>query len=598
MWERSRSSFERLSVASCLLVLTVTSYSAFSLYQRSEYFGRIGLTHHQWLTGATLKYVGNWQHDGLWNDRLLMLESPYSIESQTFESRGTYVSYLPGPQLEVYALSLLVPGVPTIQVLHAFNLANHVAIAALIAFIVYRLANEADGVFREMFAAIAPCIYLLHPTPYYNQSLLFYADQGVMLPFAGVVALEAAIRTSTRARPGLQVCQFCVLLAATFIDFLGFSLAAVLFVFRVIRPLLSHGRRARAVVAARELVLSAAPLVAAVVLVLQAANAGQMEMLRYKFLFRTAISPAGAETVSDLWRQFFLDNLGRDETALMIRGLVVASALLVLRERPEAAVVSLIGFGACLLHTVLLRNHSIEHDFAPLKFFLPLSYVTFGVAPIAVIHAVKRLASHTMTLVTSSRERRFQPLNWRLEAFTTRFGRITLLDPPIVLALVISVNTVSYLRVKRSGDSTLPAVEPVTWRSRFPVMRLPHEEIILWLSAHARFEHVFVGKGFRIDAVPPQALAISRKRVYEFSDPDTLSQLFNSVDATFVAILPEADAGCLSGGRRQATIKAEGTDWSVIELQPPLSAAIGCLVVRQAYRPDVFPTPPIAPTAK
>ncbi len=244
--ERAAAAIARMSMAALLSLLMFVFVAGFSLYQRSEFFGKLGLEHHQWLTGSTLKFVDNWKHDGLWNDRALMLEYPRSIERPTLTSRGIYPSYLSGAALEIFTVSQIVPFASTLQVIHAFNLANQIAVAALIVFIVLRLSQDPDGIYRYMFATIASFIYLMHPTPYYHHFLVFFADQAVMLPFAGVLALEAAIRSRVAPATRLRAVQALLLGSAAFIDWLAFSLAAMLFLFRVIRPLASLAPRTTA----------------------------------------------------------------------------------------------------------------------------------------------------------------------------------------------------------------------------------------------------------------------------------------------------------------------------------------------------------------
>ncbi len=543
------------SRARALVSLLLLAAAAFSVYERSQYFGRLGLDNQQWLTGSTLKFVDNWKRDGLWSDRALMLEYPRSIENQTLESRGMYPSYLPGAPLEIYVLSQVLAFVPPLVVIHLFDLANHFAIVALVAWIVYRLSHGIDAFCRHTFAATAACVYLFQPTPYYFHAAVFFADQAIMLPFAGIVALEAAIRSRKDSAQGLRIVQLLALTAAAFIDWLAVSLAVMLFTFRVIRPPVGQRRERLVAVAARESLLFLGPLIAVAALLFQAWHGGQLDLLRDKFLIRTALSTDGSLVVESVWRQFFLSNLGRVQTLLLLLSSAFALVLLTRERTAQAATVSMIGFGACVLHTFLLRNHSIQHDFASLKFYLPLAYATFGLLPLAVL---SEIAWPSATIRRS-------------------------------VCMVLCGLAACYLGVERNGHVLLSLNDQYDWRGRFPEMRLPNQELVAWIGEHARFEDVFVAKNFNIDAQPPQALSISRKRVYQFRRPEELDQFFQqNSQATFYGIVPSRDADCLDESARKATVQSEGTEWVVVLLSGRVAATLPCLLSTEDYRADVL----------
>ncbi len=254
-------------------------------------------------------------------------------------------------------------------------------------------------------------------------------------------------------------------------------------------------------------------------------------------------------------------------------GSAVAVVLLFVDDAAEAATVSLIGFGTCLLHTLLLSDHSVSHDFAALKFFLPLSYAGFGLLPIVAINFIQRASSVTTRLSAGDRQLFFRPFAWRVELFTKRLGYIRLLDPAICLSLLMAVWMSEYMYSHRN------------WRANFySQMRLADEEIVRWLGQHARFEDVFVGRNYRIDFQPPQAMAVSRKAVYQFKTVEDLNKFFRQNSrATFYGIVASQDAGCLAGSQRLVTLNSDGTEWVIARLAEPLAAVAPCLVSTEDY---------------
>src|SRR5262245_20700825 len=102
----------RRRVVIVLLSVAFVIAVAAGIIERLPHIGTLTEGHHQWLIGHQIKFVDYWSLDGLWTDRLLTLESPRSIETETIAARGVYVSYLPGGTLQLYLLHRLLPDLP------------------------------------------------------------------------------------------------------------------------------------------------------------------------------------------------------------------------------------------------------------------------------------------------------------------------------------------------------------------------------------------------------------------------------------------------------------------------------------------------------
>jgi hypothetical protein len=136
---------------------------------------------------------------------------------------------------------------------------------------------------------------------------------------------------------------------------------------------------------------------------------------------------------------------------------------------PDAISIPLSLFFAFLLHTYILKNHAMEHDFSALKWQFLLAMVPFTLFP----------------MLCSG--------EWLLRG---NLRQIATFGLPILGCVWLFFG---YPKAK----------------IRFPKPELDYEEVALWLNQHAAFLDVFFSPDLEIPENPPQLLAISNKRVYK-----------------------------------------------------------------------------------
>ena len=240
-----------------------------------------------------------------WKDRVLTLESPHSIETQTLGSRGAYVSYPPGGTLQIYALHRLMPGWPLPTVIWVYGLALQALIALICGLLTFRMIEPPNRGGLALFFPIAASVtYLFQPVPYYFHPMVQLGYQAVLLPFAIAVYLEFVIRTAPR--PGLLWLQAAVIGWMAALDWLFVPFGLALMLFRFISPLPSwRPTGAFRTLVGTSLQIWLLPTLICVAFVANVYVNGLMGELVSRALIRTAIavascSPSGTSSTSSL----------------------------------------------------------------------------------------------------------------------------------------------------------------------------------------------------------------------------------------------------------------------------------------------------------
>ncbi len=531
------TSLWRGRAATLVAAVALIGAVAFGLVQRWQFVGSLYDLGHQGLTATTAIGVDNWERDGFWNDSGSLVEIPASIEFEGIQDRSLYVSYPPGAQIEIFLLRKSFPGVDTTTLAQLFGLANQIAIALLSYLIVMALPFVGP---RRLFATISASLYLLHPIPYYWHATVFFADQAVILPFAVAIYLEARIRTQP-AKWHLWA-QAVILGMMAYIDWLIIPFAITLFAFRLISPI-EGGFAGRTKQAIAIFLLPAVAIAThlAVVLYLHRTFA-----LLERFVFRTGVSNSGAAYVKNFFQQFFVEYLGLATTVLIVMTAVFFGARLVFNRRDQVAAIALVGIGSCVLQVFLLRNHSVNHSFAALKFIFPLCYATFGLMPLSILDLLRRRAG------ASVRGSRAGP--GKSSATLGLAGGL------------MGLFALGYLMAERTG-----------WQDLFPPRVLTNGEIARWLGAHAGYDDVFVSNEVDIQKYPPQVMVISRKYVWKFETAPDLTRFVNGLPAGAVVHLIQrvGKLGCPENAIGD-TIAVVG-DYSVIRVAAPLATVAQCV---------------------
>jgi len=160
---------------------------------KTDYSNLGGL--HSWLTGSSIIFTNNWLKDGIVADKFTMLEKPYSIESQTLESRSPYVSYPNGTILITYSIAKML-GKDQIDVrfIKILDIVFYGLDALLIGFIVYlilrylfKIKTRKGKIFISILLA---SVWIMLPNNMYYLKNVFFSDQLILFFTCLLVLLE------------------------------------------------------------------------------------------------------------------------------------------------------------------------------------------------------------------------------------------------------------------------------------------------------------------------------------------------------------------------------------------------------------------------
>lgn len=507
----------------CAIILATFAYS---LQLRAPFLGTLSDNHHQWLTASTIGFVENWEEDGFWNDAGITMELPKTIDRQYLKDRSPYISYPSGSTIQIYILKQLFSSLPTLTLIQYFDLFNQLAVALVLASIIALSAPA----YPYVFATVTAIVYTLHPMPMYWHSVVYFADQAIILHFSLILLLELLIRKrepSKRSR--LMILQSIMLAIATSIDWLGVMLTTALGIMRLASPL--DKKLSWKYLFYTGLQLGTGPMLVLLIWIKQVYIVDGIGFLRWNFSYRTGsnsfASPLGR--FCNIFITPFLRNRFAEVDVAVIYGGFLFCVYRFIRNRKDAAIcVSLIAILTCIMMGYFFAQHTYEHDFTCLKFVVPLALIGYGLLPSYAVAALGKKLSHM------------------------RLAPILYLFALACTAIIINYKTYS------------------NWKVFFPKPHVYNQDLAEWIRKNATFNDVYVSKDFLIPNVPPQKIALSRHSVYNFANVVELERYMRNTptDAKFYGII-EANKSAPCGIRQSdivAKVRSENRDWLFVTL--------------------------------
>ncbi len=513
-------------------ILVICATFIYSCQLRAPLLGTLSDTHHQWLTGSSIKFTDYWMEDGFWADDGLTMDYPRTIEKQAIQDRGPYFSYPSGSTIEIYLLRQLVPHIPAITVIRYFDLFNQLAVALTLAAIVILSCRS------HLMAISAALIYIFHPIPMYWHSMVYFADQAIILPFSLVLLLELLIRQSLpcHRRNKLLAAQSLLLTMAAFTDWLAVMLITSIGIFRLISPI--NERISFRYLVKTALQLGAGPAIALSVWAWQVYLMDGYEFLKWNFSYRANTGlPNPIERFSQLFvKRFVFDYFRDDEIYLFYLSFIFCIYQFIVNRKNPVICVSLISMLTCMLMAFVFYQHTWEHDFTALKFMVPLALISYGIMPAYLADGA--------------------------EKFFPRFKDAS-------LCVFIALAVYSY-RVNNEHF--------VKWNVQYPNPHVFHQDLALWIGKNSTFDNVFIGKNFTIAHIPPQKISMSHHAVYSFDKLAELDTFIKSTphDAKFLGIISKNDArNCpINTADIIAHVQSERIEWLIVKLDMDSDAAL------------------------
>ncbi len=525
MFVKNRQNLSQTLPLSIAIALVVAA-AIYGFYLRQPYIGTLSYHHHQWVTASSMLFAENWWYDGFLNDHGLMLEIPKSINEPDIAQRLPYVTYMPGAFLEIFALKSLFPATNTLALIHTFNMVNQWIIASCMLLLVWILMPHISHTLRAVFSCVAALTYMLHPGAMYWHSMVFFADQAVLVYVALSLLCEAWIRSHAARLPAHADTLLALLVAlAVAMDWLGLVLACVLCLFRLIAPV--HQPKQLAAVAW----LMAGPLLLLMLWAGEVYSTGDIDFVIGKWIKRTSLGLSFADRLNALFgaHPLFGHIKAVDAIALYL-AFFYFSVRWLKNKKDVGATIIMISYATCMLHAMIFAQHTQVHDFSALKFMTPLTFAAYGLLPLSIINHLRK---HPYIASVCA----------------------------AMLALLIAA-------------VGLPAHSK--WQDKFPPARIRAKPIADWLREHGGPKDIFIGKNFSIGHFPPQLVAMSRHLVYGFSTVQDMRVFLSrqKPDAALYAIITQSDAAACPAA--QGSLKGQvqvKENWYIIALgSPPLSS--------------------------
>ena len=493
-----------------LIVISFLFILSFCL--RYEYIGTLSDDRDQWITAHSLLIIDNWFEDGIFNNRFLGITIPNSIEFNSISERFPYISYPGGAQIIIYIIKLLFPSFETLKIIHYYGFLNQYLISLIIFFIVLNFKFKNRDI-KILFATFAGSSYIFFPFPYYSHIGNYFSDTAVILFLVIIYYLEVKIQifiSRGKLPIHLYLSQTFFLTIAAFIDYVAISAALVIFIMRFIHDFDNLKKKYYLIKNFLQLVLPVILVFSFYFLYLH--NEGYGENLYNVFLQRAAFPNSINENFFyNLLNNFLLFFIKWKSWSIYIIPMIFCYFYFFYRYLKSKSIhyyIAIIGFSVGFVHLLLLSHHSSNHEFSTLKFYVPISIGFFGTMPLSIFSLNK-----------------------------TKLVNFFFKERLIFIYLLIFYSFFICAKFIFTGKTNI-----------FPKPYVKNSEFAYLIKEHAKFEYVYLtnNKTFEIQNLPPQMLAISKKKVYYFSNYNSLIIYYNKIlklnkNAIFIFTLDHKD---------------------------------------------------------
>lgn len=515
----NRSPLWHLAAVVLLAVFTVTVF-IYTVHIRRPWFDTLSETGHQWQTASTVLFAKNWYREGIFKLRFAQLQAPLSVENPSIDSREVYMSYPPGAVLPVFILAKIAGREPSFPEVMKYDLANHLLIALFISFIAYLflIQLKIHPLNAFLFALMPPAVVLLMPGPVYYFQKVFYTDEAALLPYALVVFIEL-LRDSCKGRRMdklLNIILGLILFYGFITDWLFVFLAMTLFIKRVLSGEIPVNKGLSTFIKNSSAIWAPA-LIAFSLFMAQVAYFNFWQGVFDKFLFRSGLAGSGMEQGPSFsykfWNVFITDSFGRAGMGLLLGSIGLFVVLIVsgiidrvrgrnyTREKFKVLWLTGMLILPCLLQVYALRQHSYIHDFAALKFIMPLSLIPFVIAP--------------YLLIMGCREKIPQGIKGIF----------------IILLLNLAVLVPAGLYI---------AGEHPHYRKLYPVPSPAYKNLARYFK-NIKYNDIIFSPDFQVPLNPPHAIAYTMKRVYPYYSKENIGEKVKDIREPYNVVIMRLD---------------------------------------------------------
>ena len=442
---------------------------------------------HEELTAFSLNVVNNWLIDGIINDKFVMYTEYASVEFENNNNRNVYLSYPPGALIPLY-LTAKVSGKNEISIgfIKRFVQLEYylsIILLSLLFYICLRLIEVKSRWLILSLPVMFSSLWAFLPYNVYYMNNVYYADQAVILLSIMFFLIEIMFygKQFKNNETFLNILSSMVLFAGILTDYYFFCIASVAVLFRLLNNFREHQKKSfifKLLHNTWPLILTTVMASALFVIQLISVPDG-LKLLALTFSER---SSSGTE-----WggMAILARHLGNGFTVLFIPVLIWVTTFclifpLIRKNYSEKKQVIIDGLSlivlSTVLHTIILREHSIIHEFSMLKYNLVFVFIMFALSCWLYI-------------------------NYQSSAFDRTEKHLR-----VILKMFFCLIIVFILGLQSYNHNF--------YRAR---MSTADHSIARFIGANSNYYDVVYSPEYEINWNPPQDLAISKKRVYKVS---------------------------------------------------------------------------------
>ncbi len=443
--------------------------------------------YHEDLTAFSQNVVNNWLIDGITNDKFIMYCDFASVEFENNNNRCIYLSYPPGSLIPLYSIAK-VNGQKEISISFIkYFIQFEYYISILLLGILFYLCLKYIELQSRLAIIFLPVLFssLWAFLPYnaYYMNNVYFTDQAVILLSISFFLVEIALYNKQLKRREffLQILSCVILFTGILTDYYFYCIAFVAVCIRIMNNFREHqGKSLFFKLLSNTWFLMVSVVFASALFLIQLLNVPKgLELLAVTFFVR---SGNGAE-----WGgiEVLARHLGNGCTILFIPVLISVTFFclifpLIRKNYSEQKQVIINGLSLIVLspvlHTLILRQHSIIHEFSMLKYNLVFVYIIFILTCWLYINYIN-------------------PRSDRSKKYSKIFLKL-IICLIIILIMAFQVYNQSFYKIRTKTVDHFVAK---------------------FIKENTNYYDVVYSPDYEINWNPPQNLAISKKRIYRIA---------------------------------------------------------------------------------
>jgi len=473
----------------------------------------------QWLTASTIKFVNNWLFDGVFNDKFIMYEDFKSIEFEN-NSRKVYNSYPSGCIIPVYIYAkILNLKELTIKDLKYFIFYEYVICAILYGIFFYIFLYYLKFKIKSLIILL-PIILALFwaylPFNFYYFKNVYFSDIAI-IPITIIFLINELLSIIIKNNKILKVLSFLIVFIGVLTDYYFISLALSCFFFRIIYNYkedkssilkgLIFGLRNF-----KDLYISI--IISLLIFFLHITFIPNgIKSLVDKFNERTSSSLDGTMFIdhnikvkSDSFFTILRLNFGNSIPSVIMYftlALFILSICILLNKKYKIEKIvlyfMLIISSSCIIHSILLYNHSMRHEFSILKFCTAIVFFLF----IILYYFINKISKQHIYI------------RYAISIFS-------------IILIVPLINYLLFWDYKY-------------YKRRTRQLNLNEENLSKLIRMNTNYNDVVFSPYYEININPPLKLSISHKRVYKIESIKKVKN-YNLVSNSNIVILLNKDS--------------------------------------------------------